>query len=76
MYSVVPHTPSVCRQNPQVQSPTAAAAAAAAAAAVVILTLTRIVKSVVTGQSSVILEWKNIPGKKKQAVSGTRIGLD
>ena len=32
---------------------------------VAVLTLTRIVKSVVTGQAPVTREWKNIEGKKK-----------
>ena len=31
---------------------------------VVVLTLTRIIKSVVTGQAPVSLEWKNTPGNK------------
>ena len=30
----------------------------------VVLTLTRIIKSVVTGQAPVTLEWRNTPGKK------------
>ena len=41
---------------------------------VVVLTLTRIMKSVGTGQAPVTLEWRNAPGKKhKQTQSGTRI---
>ena len=41
---------------------------------VAVLTLTRIIKSVVTGQAPVSLEWRSIPGKKhKQAKRGTRI---
>ena len=32
----------------------------------VVLTLTRIFKSVVTGQAPVTLEWRNAPGKKTQ----------
>ena len=31
---------------------------------VVALTLTRIIKAMVTGQASVTLEWRNTPGKK------------
>ena len=31
---------------------------------VAVLTLTRIIKSVVTGQAPVTLEWKDTPGKK------------
>ena len=43
-------------------------------AVVCVLTLTRIIKSVVTGQAPVTLEWRNTPGKKyKQTKSGTRI---
>ena len=34
--------------------------------AVVVLTVTRIIKSVVTGQTRVTLEWNNTPGKKKK----------
>ena len=42
--------------------------------AVVVLTLSCIIKSVVTGQAPVSLEWRSIPGKKhKQAKRGTRI---
>ena len=33
---------------------------------VVDLTLTRIIKSVVTGQTPVTLEWKNTPGEKHE----------
>ena len=41
---------------------------------VVVLTLTRIIKSVVTGQAPVTLRLRNTPGKKhKQNKSGTRI---
>ena len=41
---------------------------------VVVRTLTRTIKSMVTGQAPVTLEWKNTPGKKyKQTKSGTRI---
>ena len=41
---------------------------------VVVLTLTRIVKSVVTGQAPVTLELKNTPGKNTHATQGgTRI---
>ena len=36
----------------------------AVAVVVAVLTLTRIIKSVVTGQAPVTLEWKNIPGKE------------
>ena len=43
-------------------------------AVVVVLTLTRIIKSVVTGQAPVTLELRNTPGKKhKQTKGGTRI---
>ena len=35
------------------------------AVVVVVLTLTRITKSVVTGQAPATLEWKNTPGKKQ-----------
>ena len=34
---------------------------------VVVFTLTRIIKSVVTGQAPVTLEWRNTPGKKTQS---------
>ena len=42
---------------------------------VVVLTLTRIIKSVVTGQVPVTLELRNTPGKTKhkQTKSGTRL---
>ena len=41
---------------------------------VVVLTLSRIIKSVITGQAPVILEWENIPGQKhKQTKSGSYI---
>ena len=41
---------------------------------VVFLTLTRIMKSVVTGQAPVTLELRNTPGKNhKKIKSGTRI---
>ena len=41
---------------------------------VVVLTLTRIIKSVVTGQAPVTLELRNTPGKKhKRTKGGTRI---
>ena len=41
---------------------------------VVVLTLTRIIKSVVTGQAPVTLELRNTPGKKhKLTKGGTRI---
>ena len=41
---------------------------------VVVLTLTRIIKSVVTGQAPVTLELRNTPGKKhKKTQGGTRI---
>ena len=41
---------------------------------VVLLTLTRIIKSVVTGQAPVTLELRNTPGKKTQTTQGgTRI---
>ena len=41
---------------------------------VAVLTLTRIVKSVVTGQAPVTLELRNTPGKKhKPTKDGTRI---
>ena len=41
---------------------------------VVILTLTRIIKSLVTGQAPVTLELRNTPGEKhKQTTGGTRI---
>ena len=41
---------------------------------VVVLTLTRIMKSVVTGQAPVTLELRNTPGEKhKQTKGGTRI---
>ena len=36
----------------------------AATTLVVVLTLTRIIKSMVTGQAPVTLEWSNTPGKK------------
>ena len=31
---------------------------------VIVLTLTRVIKSLVTGQAPVTLEWRNTPGKK------------
>ena len=41
---------------------------------VVVLKLTRIIKSVVTGQAPVTLEMRKTPGKKhKQTKGGTRI---
>ena len=40
---------------------------------VVVLTLTRIIKSVVTGQAPVTLELRNTPGTKTQTKGGTRI---
>ena len=39
----------------------------------VVLTLTRIVKSVVTGQAPVTLELRNTPGKTHTTQGGTRI---
>ena len=43
-------------------------------AVVVVLALTRIIKSVVTGQAPVILELRNTPDEKhKQTKGGTRI---
>ena len=48
--------------------------AAAVVVVVVVPTLTRIIKSVVTGQAPVTLELRNTPGKKhKQTKGGTRI---
>ena len=42
---------------------------------VVVLTLIHMIKSVVTGQAPVTLEWRNTPGKKNtnKTESGTRI---
>ena len=40
---------------------------------VVFLTLTRIIKSVVTGQAPVTLELRNTPGKTRTTQGGTRI---
>ena len=40
-----------------------AAAVVVVVVVVVVLTLTRIIKSVVTGQAPVILEWRDIQGK-------------
>ena len=40
---------------------------------VVVLTLTRIIKSVVTGQAPVTLELRNTPGKTHTTQGGTRI---
>ena len=42
-------------------------------AVVVVLTLTRIIKSVVTGQAPVTLELRNPPGKTHTTQGGTRI---
>ena len=39
----------------------------------VVLTLSRKIKSVVTGQVPVTLELRNIPGRKAQTKGGTRI---
>ena len=41
--------------------------------AVVVLTLTRIIKPVVTGQAPVTLELRNTPGKTHTTQGGTRI---
>ena len=40
---------------------------------VVVLTLTRMLKSVVTGQASVTLELRNTPGRTHTTQGGTRI---
>ena len=40
---------------------------------VVVLTLTRIIKSVVTGQAPVTLKLRNTPGKTRTTQGGTRI---
>ena len=40
---------------------------------VVVLTLTRIIKSVVTGQAPVTLELRNTPGKTHTTQGGARI---
>ena len=40
---------------------------------VVVRTLTRIIKSVVTGQAPVTLEWRNTPGKKNNTKAKTMV---
>ena len=50
-----------------------AVASNSTAVVVVVLTLTRIIKSVATGQAPVTLELRNTPGKTHTTQGGTRI---